>query len=233
MDAARESGLVFTSEDAQVIIESGVVRCVNPVHENKYPVGDTYPLSDLVVGLPEDVIFRVSRLRQKIEGFDEAEPVGKSMGLAVRLGITSVSACMVDLTTKKIIGSESIYNKQSTYGADILSRIGYVERNGVESLNRLAINSMNDLIGILKGDRSYLEVKKIIVSGPPTMTYILLDKDPLAILENSRADQFKESFEEDAELFRINCTGRMYTVPGVSGYVGGDLVAAVLASGML
>ena len=47
----------------------------------------------------------------------------KNYGFSFDIGTTTISAQLVDLNTKRILGTKATYNKQASFGSDIITRI--------------------------------------------------------------------------------------------------------------
>jgi uncharacterized 2Fe-2S/4Fe-4S cluster protein (DUF4445 family) len=239
LDAARSAGILLYSVcdgegscgRCKIFVREGKVS-VEALPDGSYLACKTYPTSDLIIEIPQE-----SRLgaHQRIEEFIElsaGKVTGSDVGIAVDVGTTTVSVCMIDYATKKPISQTSEYNRQVSYGADVLSRITYAERSGVETLNRLIIDTINNLISVLTKDQPSLRVKEIVAAGNTTMIYILMDRDPSVVRDDPEALEFRQPLKEAAEKLRLHCSGGLYALPAIGGYVGGDVVADILASGL-
>jgi uncharacterized 2Fe-2S/4Fe-4S cluster protein (DUF4445 family) len=165
------------------------------------------------------------------------------LGLAVDIGTTTVVVELVDLATGKIIDIKSDYNHQITYGEDVLSRIFYAEENGPENLNRLVLETINNLIKDIVNDK---EVKKIVpdisekqircstFAGNTVMTHLFLGIDPTHIKKEPYIPTFNRVPIMDASNVGLGISelGHVYCMPSRSSYVGGDITADILVSGM-
>jgi len=160
-----------------------------------------------------------------------------SMGVAVDLGTTSVVAYLLDFATGRVIDTASAYNKQIACGEDVISRIIYARRKGgLDRLQRLAVETINDLLVELKQRNrieSY-EIHEITVAGNTTMTHLLLGLDPRYL----RAEPYIPTLSAPPKLvagelgLRANMLARVHIMPSVGSYVGGDITAGVISSGM-
>ncbi|HEY5387079.1 MAG TPA: ASKHA domain-containing protein [Thermoleophilia bacterium] len=160
-----------------------------------------------------------------------------SMGLAIDLGTTSVVVYLLDFATGRVIDSASAYNKQIACGDDVISRIIYAKRKrGLDRLQRLAVETINDLIVELK-QRNHIEpyeIHEIAVAGNTTMTHLLLGLDPRFLREEPYIPTLSTPPKLVAgELgLRANVLARVHILPSVGSYVGGDITAGVISSGM-
>ncbi|MCM8781577.1 MAG: 2Fe-2S iron-sulfur cluster-binding protein [Candidatus Omnitrophica bacterium] len=70
-----------------------------------------------------------------------------NFGIAFDIGTTTVTGQLVDLNTKKIIGTKSTYNRQAVFGSDVISRIIYAsEEDGLDRLHHAVIDNINEII---------------------------------------------------------------------------------------
>ncbi len=158
--------------------------------------------------------------------------------IAFDLGTTTVVATLLDLSTGASVAVESMLNKQQSFGADVITRIGRTMRDqgALERLCRLAHESLNELAQAVcesAGVRPR-EVYEIAVAGNSTMTHIVLgiDPGPLGVAPFILSTRtFPEILAAQVGV-RIHERARAVIFPSVGAYVGGDIVAGLLASGM-
>jgi len=160
-----------------------------------------------------------------------------SMGLAVDLGTTSVVAYLLDFPTGRVIDSASAYNKQITCGEDVISRIIYARRkHGLERLQKLAVETINGLVAELR-ERNNIEpreIHEVAVAGNTTMTHLLLGMEPRYLREEPYIPGISSPpklIAQELDL-HVNPVARVHVLPSVGAYVGGDITAGVISSGM-
>ena len=161
----------------------------------------------------------------------------KNYGVAFDIGTTTLSGQLVDLNTKKVIGTKITYNKQATFGADIITRIIYAQKeDGLEVLHHAIIDGMNMIIKDLinEHDVSLYAVNCCLCAGNTTMIHLLLRVDPTFIRRDPYVPtaSFVPVIRAAEAGIKINPRGLLSCVPGVSSYVGGDITAGVLSCGM-
>lgn len=159
-------------------------------------------------------------------------------GLCVDVGTTTVAACLVDIDTGEIKSSASSGNLQMQYGGDIINRIIYSTReNGLEKLNQAIIEgTINQLVREMIKKLAITEDDIIlsVFAGNTTMAHLLLGVIP----ENIRLEPYIPAFNNAPVLkagdiaLNINKNAPVFLLPNVASYVGGDIVAGVLASGL-
>jgi uncharacterized 2Fe-2S/4Fe-4S cluster protein (DUF4445 family) len=161
----------------------------------------------------------------------------RNFGLALDVGTTTVVGHLVDLNTGATCEAAAKYNSQIYYGADVISRINYARRpGGAETLQRAILHDIDTLIADLV-QRSQVgrgEIHCVSAAGNTAMTHILLGLESDLI----RVSPFVPVVTSPPPLrageigIHIHPRGTLYTMPMVGSYVGGDITAGILASGM-
>jgi uncharacterized 2Fe-2S/4Fe-4S cluster protein (DUF4445 family) len=161
----------------------------------------------------------------------------RNYGVAVDVGTTTVDAHLVDVVSSETVGAQAKYNSQISYGEDIISRIMYANTDEkLRTLRECVVNDINDLIAALTVETKTRlhDITYVMCAGNTTMTHLLLGLD----VANIRREPYVPSASfapviRAAEVgIKINARGLLGVVPSVASYVGGDLVADVLVSGM-
>ncbi|MDI6887984.1 MAG: ASKHA domain-containing protein, partial [Candidatus Thermoplasmatota archaeon] len=175
--------------------------------------------------------------KHEITNIEAGNTTSRKYGLAIDIGTTTVVATLVDLNEGNIIDTASDYNKQIICGADVISRIDYSEeeKHGLKKLNSLVIATINYLIKDLTANNNIRrdEISYIVTAGNTTMTHLLLNISPSTIKREPyipTANLIKELKARELGIQAPNAY--LYCVPGRSAYVGGDITADILASGM-
>ena len=162
---------------------------------------------------------------------------GGHYGVAVDIGTTTVVVYLVDLATGKLVDTGSTYNSQIRYGDDVITRIVHAtERNGLSDLRQSVLDDINGLIEAMSQRRKIGpdDIEMAVISGNTTMSHLFWGLDPSSIREEPYVPGvsfFPFLKAKDAGLF-LNPAAPVYTMPCMASYVGGDIVAGVLASGM-
>lgn len=158
-------------------------------------------------------------------------------GVAFDIGTTTITGQLVDMNSKKILGTKITYNKQIMFGDDVITRIIYAaEGGGLEQLHHAVIDIINDMIqGFISEQKINLnDVNGVTCAGNTTMIHLLLKVDPTYIRREPYVStaNFVPVIRAAEVGIKISPRGLLYCVPGVSTYVGGDITAGVLACGM-
>jgi uncharacterized 2Fe-2S/4Fe-4S cluster protein (DUF4445 family) len=183
-----------------------------------------------VTAVREDDVIRIVQ----VEPGDVPEGI---YGVAADIGTTKVVAYLVNLTNGAIIDVASDYNAQLPYGEDLISRIDYAvsKKDGLKVLQKAVVNTINGLVDLV-ADRNQIATSEILdfcVAGNTVMTYLLAGLDPKP-LNYSRTVVSQTPISVEAEEFGIKAGGdaKVYCMPSVSRWLGGDTVANVLAAGL-
>jgi uncharacterized 2Fe-2S/4Fe-4S cluster protein (DUF4445 family) len=160
------------------------------------------------------------------------------LGVAVDLGSTTVAAAMVDLATGHVLASADALNPQVRYGADVITRVHHVQSQseGNRDLHRAAVEVISDLVGDLSGrcDVSPADVMAMTVAGNPIMLHTLLGVDVRSFGLAPYMGVWTDAIVVRAsDLGLPLCpTAWVRLFPMVLSNVGGDTVAAAIATGL-
>lgn len=161
----------------------------------------------------------------------------RNYGVALDIGTTTVTAQLVNLNTNEILFTKATHNKQASFGDDVISRIIYAtDEEGLERLHHAVIDNVNDLIReLIKSHHINLnDINAVLCAGNTTMIHLLLRIDPTFIRREPYVPtaNFVPVIRAAEAGIKINSRGLLACVLGVSTYVGGDIVAGVLAAGL-
>ena len=161
----------------------------------------------------------------------------RNYGISLDIGTTTIAANLVDLNTRKTLGTKASHNRQVTYGDDVITRIIYAEKSdGLEKLHHLVIDTVNELISSLVSENeiNLNDVTCVTCAGNTIMTHLLLRVDPTYIRREPYVPiaNFMPVIRASESGIKINPRGLLACLPGVSSYVGGDITAGVFASGI-
>lgn len=162
----------------------------------------------------------------------------KLYGIAFDLGTTTVVATLLDLSNGMPLAVASMLNMQQQFGADVISRISatMLDPQKLVDLQRLAHETLDQLAGEVCDEAGVdrLDVYQVAVAGNATMVQIALgiDPEPLGVAPFIlAADEYPDVRAHELGL-KVNPQARATLFPALGAYVGGDIVAGALASGM-
>ena len=158
-------------------------------------------------------------------------------GAAVDIGTTTVTVWLCDLLNGEVKAQVAEYNSQIACGEDVISRIIYSSKNsGGEELRERVLKTINDLIATAckRVQAQPDSIMKATVAGNSTMMHLVLGIPA----ESIRFSPFVTGVNTIPVLtahdvgLNIHPEGSVDCLPGVASYVGADITAGVLSSGM-
>ncbi len=135
-----------------------------------------------------------------------------------------------------LLVSRQIITARSVCGEDILSRVNFARKNGLPKLQALAAESINLAITAAANgagiDRE--DIYEVVVAGNTIMTHILLGIDPAYMIEEPYVPVVRRYLTTAAPRLGIEVAqdAAVFLFPAVSDFIGGDIIADILASGM-
>ena len=160
------------------------------------------------------------------------------LGCAIDIGTTTVTMVMTDLETGKILAKGSSGNGQIRYGADVINRIIEQGKPGGKKKLQDAIIK-ETLVPIMAGlcKSSELDPRSILslcIGANTTMNHLFVGVDAQSV----RMEPYIPSFFQwdgllagDVKL-PANPLAQVLIAPNIGSYVGGDITAGTLASGI-
>ena len=158
-------------------------------------------------------------------------------GIAMDIGTTTIYGQLIDLKTGEVLSDHGEFNGQISYGEDVISRIVFAEKgDGLDRLQRVVADTINTIINkiVKRAKVDPDNISAITLAGNTTMTQLFLKVNPRYI---RRAPYVPASTlyppirAKDLGLdVEDHVTALVY--PAVSSYVGGDIVAGVMGSGL-
>jgi len=158
-------------------------------------------------------------------------------GVAIDIGTTTVSLWMVDLITGKVRAQVAEYNGQIARGEDVISRIIFASKNGGEKeMRELVLETIDQLLikACKRLNARPAEVVKATIAGNSTMMHLLLGI-PAASIRLSpfiTAVNHLPPMQASEIGLHIHPEATVDCLPGVASYVGADITAGVLSSGL-
>ena len=169
---------------------------------------------------------------------EPGDTTGRAFGLAFDLGTTTVVATLLDLTTGTPAAVESMLNKQQPFGADVIARISatMLDPAARDKLRHLAQQTLAELSEAVckAGNVQPEEVYEVALAGNATMVHLVLgiDPEPLGVAPFiMSARLLPEVYARDLGV-PAHPQARAVVFPAFGAYVGGDITAGLLASGM-
>jgi len=157
------------------------------------------------------------------------------LGLAVDLGTTKLAGYLADLGTGTLLETDAIPNPQRRFGADVISRLGYAltsprHYRQVREAVALGVTELADRL-CRKAGRSRGAIREMTVAGNPAMHHLLLGLDVTTLARAPFQPATVEPITVPAREIGLPIPALVYFLPCIAGFVGGDHVAALLATG--
>ncbi len=157
--------------------------------------------------------------------------------IAIDVGTTTVYGQLIDLISGDIISEAGDFNGQISYGEDVISRIVFAEKSdGLEKLHAVIVKTINGIIHkiVKKCGCAVENISNMTLAGNTTMTQLFLKINPRYIRRSPyvpAATLYPPIKAVDLGI-ELNEHASALVYPAVSSYVGGDIVAGVMGSGM-
>lgn len=158
-------------------------------------------------------------------------------GVAIDIGTTTVTLWLVDLMTGQVRAQVAEYNGQIARGEDVISRIVYAgKNNGGAVLRQLVLDTINGLLetACKRVLAHPSEVMKATIAGNSTMIHLLLGipADSIRLTPFVTAANHIPPLTGHEVGLNIHPAATVDCLPGVASYVGADITAGVLSSGL-
>ena len=158
-------------------------------------------------------------------------------GLAIDIGTTTASLWLTDLISGKVLAQVAEYNGQIARGEDVISRIIFASKDGGGAeMQALVLGTLNALVAEAC-EKAHVDPHDIFtatIAGNSTMMHLLLNLPAASI----RLSPFVTAINHVPLLtahtlgLTINPEAVIDCLPGVASYVGADITAGVLSSGL-
>jgi uncharacterized 2Fe-2S/4Fe-4S cluster protein (DUF4445 family) len=163
---------------------------------------------------------------------------GQHTLLAVDIGTTTVAAMIMDLTSETVLEVYGEQNDQGVFGADVISRIEHSISGGADGIAQLQativrqINRIKDTLLSMLSARGIeaADPNIIAITGNTSMIHFLCGFPAEHIGKAPFIPVTLDSVECHASELKIDSQASVYLMPGISAYVGGDIVASLLAA---
>ena len=206
---------------------------------------DLNPVADLAVlrtlgGMLRGSDFKVTAVvaDETLIAVEPGDTTDRVFGLAFDLGTTTVVASLLDLTTGTPVAVESMLNKQQPFGADVIARISatMLDPAARDKLRQLAQDTLAELGTAVceAGGVAKEEVYEVALAGNATMVHLVLgiDPEPLGVAPFIMSARLLPEVRARDLGVPAHPRARAVVFPAFGAYVGGDITAGLLASGM-
>src|SRR6202163_2981152 len=205
---------------------------------------------DMVAGVPvlrtlpavlREASFHVTAVLagEHLVAVEPGDTTGDCFGVAFDVGTTTLVGMLMNLRTGMAASVLSTLNGQAPFGADVISRISH-GMNGPDSIRELqaaVVSTMNGIMAALYAETGVSPERtyEAVAVGNATMLHLLfgIDPTPLAVMPFTPAFMEALSVLANDVGLEIHPRGYLQTLPALGAYVGADIVAGVLATGIV
>ncbi len=162
------------------------------------------------------------------------DAAGAPVGIAYDIGTTTLAAALVDLRSGDTLAVASADNPQAAFGADVLSRVS-AAREHLAEMHAVVVGALDRLTaGLTAGagiDDS--DVADACAVGNPAMVHLLLSIDPSPLEHAPWSGVMLDAVDARAADADLSLpSSPLYVPPGVSAFVGADVTAGLVATGL-
>jgi len=156
--------------------------------------------------------------------------------LVIDIGTTTIWGQLVDLTRREVLATASDYNAQISFGEDVITRILYSNKGeGLAKLQTAVVRTIDGVLDklLLKTGLNRDDIFHVTAAGNTIMTHLVLGVPPRTIRETPYVPTVTSPPQVRARDIGLRLPAHVYfyAVPSVAGFMGGDIVAGVLAAG--
>jgi uncharacterized 2Fe-2S/4Fe-4S cluster protein (DUF4445 family) len=193
-----------------------------------------------------------TRRGYKLINAEQGDRTHQNYSIVVDIGTTTIFGQLLDLNQDVkaacadgscdgaklfALAEASDYNPQISYGEDVITRIVYSQKpGGLKKLQEVVVESINNIIDELltSSGVDVSLVSHLVIAANTTMTQLFLGMDPkyLRLAPYVPTANLIPPMRAVHLGIKLGDHVHVYIFPCVASYVGGDIVAGVLGSGM-
>ena len=160
-----------------------------------------------------------------------------NLGIAVDIGTTTLVVVLVDLASGRELAVASALNPQTAFGHDVLSRIRFAaEADGLATMQRALMKTLNELIAEVcqRAGTQSSHIHEAVLGGNTCMLHIAAAVDPAPLGRSPYTPSLAGGRHLQASELGLAIAphGLAYLPPVVSGFVGADITAGILATNL-
>lgn len=223
----------------RIVEDSGIIRCHTMRRGDMKIERHAFhlPIQNQKLKIDPCVIRDGDRILLDGEEIDRSG--GPIYGLALDLGTTTVVLRLLNLETGEVVADSSFENPQRFGGSDVMSRIHYDTEQGERILQRTLAGYLSHAIEEFPVDPK--SIYEVVVAGNSTMRDIFFRLNVYSIgqspyqsiteLDMKKGKRTTTSLAKNARRLSLplHPKARAYGLPIISGHVGADAAACMLA----
>lgn len=175
---------------------------------------------------------------KEVRALEKGNTSEEAYGAAVDIGTSKIIVYLSDLLTGQLLSTESAENPQMKHGEDVISRIAYAmeSETHLKEMQRLIVNCLNTMITVACKKLRFNAkcIYELTVVGNTAMHHLFLGLQPKQLGVSPYVPVVSSSVDEKARnlSLKVNPGANVHVFPVVAGFVGGDAVADIVATGM-
>ncbi len=217
-----------------------VLDALQKTRENKREIPWTLP-KDLIQKIPKVLqeeagcVTLVTR-NERIVDIEAGNTQNDCYGAAFDIGTTTVVGMLWDLEQGTLRAVSARANPQRVFGADVISRIQYssVSSQNLREMQEKIIACFSEIFTEFEKQEGVRRshIYEITVAGNTTMSHLFLGVSPDSLARAPFTPVFCSSVDTLAEALGLNCNPKanVHLLPNISGHVGSDMAAVLVAS---
>ena len=197
-------------------------KCIVKVNGENVKSCDYAISSDISVVVPErDEIISNTWLPESTDALENND----ECILCLDIGTSTLALAKVSATDGKIIKAITKTNPQRTFGADVISRIDFCNKNSVKPLKDILISCINEMLVELGVEKKH----PLFVSGNTCMLHFFFGEDASSLGAYPYTPVFLDSKSISGNTLGLKSVSLVKSLPCISSFVGADLVAGLNA----
>lgn len=172
--------------------------------------------------------------QEQIIGIEDGDTTTCCYGAAADIGTTTVALYIYNLNTGKLVTVKSALNKQTIYGADVISRNATVRDNPEMLLNmrEAIVDTLNEMFTEAVSEYPDLKdnIYHVVLCGNSTMQHLFYGLNPYYLGVNPFANITKEAIITPGKEAGLQCNENSIVefLPLLGGFVGADTTSVLL-----
>ncbi|MFO7445603.1 MAG: ASKHA domain-containing protein [Ignavibacteriaceae bacterium] len=241
--ANQERGCFRLSCRTRVITDTGVIRCHTMRRGNMVIETKALQLPSNYKNFKPDPAITRDGDKVLMDGAEIDRTNGPIYGIAMDLGTTTIVLRLINLETGEIAADTSFENPQRFGGSDVMARIHYDTEHKGKLLQRTLAGYLTHAIEEFPVDPN--SIYEMVVAGNSTMRDLFFRLNVYSIGQNPYRSITEIEMAEGIRsgtslaefpkklLLPINPKARIYGMPVISGHVGADAAACMLAANIV
>ncbi|MBC7348547.1 MAG: DUF4445 domain-containing protein [Candidatus Aminicenantes bacterium] len=170
---------------------------------------------------------------------EPGDTLSRIFGLAIDLGTTTISVELLDLVSSQVVDSAAADNLQGAFGADLITRTGFAiaKPDNLQKLRQSGLSSVENLVAALSQKagikRNWIYAASLAGNTVMNHLFLGLPVESLGRAPFQPVFIFHPPVTAAETGLRINPRGLVYLSPNLGSFVGGDIAAGLVYTGLM